>query len=269
MENYKSGFNKIKSEYEVFEYYDFEREIVNLINDNRFSIILKGRQVFVSTILATYTAWQVLNGKQIAYYSHNRHMSKHFLTKVRAILMSYGAEFECDNQIYIKLKGLGSIKGLCTPTEFCSHTFDEIIYDEAAYINRFNEALSIGTSIIATGGKIILASTPNGLEKFFYTWQGSEVGDNPFKRIKVTYKDVPIYDEAWAEEMKRIMNYNKRWIDQELHAEFIPALKNNKNKLIQFRIDKDLNLKLLEKLIEKDVNISTYMRDLILKDVNN
>ena len=242
-----------------------------MINNNRFSIILKGRQVFMSTILAAYTAWSILNGKKIGIYANKRDMSNNFITKVRMILLNYGAKFQSDRRDFIELKDIGgSVKGLSTPTGFCGWRFDELIFDEAAFIDRFDEALSIGTIGLSPGGKIILSSTPNGLETFFNTWEGSRVGDNDYKRIKITYKDVPIYDEEWVERMKRSMNYDKKWIEQELYANFVlyEQPKKNKNKLIQFRINDETYMKLLEKLIEKDVNVSKYMRDLILKDVD-
>jgi hypothetical protein len=277
MENYKSGFNNIKGENELFKYYDFEREIVNLINNNRFSIILKGRQVHMSTILAAYTAWRMLNGKTMCYYSTKMDYCKHFVTKVRMMLIKYdddaNIEFKIDNRDCIKLMGLGSLKAISTPTAHRGWTFDEIIYDEAAFIDRFEEAISIGLPSLATGGKAIIASTSNGYGGFYKMWESSIKGENDFIRHQITYKDMPNRDEKWVEEMKRLMNYDERLISQELYAEFvtpipIPKKKNNKKKLIQFRLNDELFNKLSMKLIEADVSISTYMRNLIIKDVN-
>ena len=271
MENYKFGFDAIKTESGVLKYYDFEKRVVNLINDNRFSMILKGRQQHISTILAAYSAWSILNGKNIAYYTIKRDLCKHFINRVRLMLVNYGAEFDVDNKIQFSLVDGGSIVGMSNPTNFCSQAVDEIIYDEAAFIDRFEEAFSIGSTILSTGGKLIVASTPNGPEKFFNLWQGSVLDENDFKRIKITYKDNPRYDEEWAERMKKMLNMNEREINQELYAEFvmpIPKITKPKNKMIQFRLNDDLFNKLSMKLIEDDVNISKYLRGLIIKDVN-
>ena len=271
MENYKFGFDPIIAETGVFKYYDFEKRVVNLINDNRFSLILKGRQQNISTILAAYSAWSILNGKHIGYYTTKQDLCKAFISRVRLMLVNYGAKFDIDNKMHFSLVDGGSIVGMSTPTNFCSRTFDEIIYDEAAFIDRFEEAFSIGSTSLATGGKIIVASTPNGPEYFFSLWQGSVLDENDFKRIKITYKDNPRFDEEWAERMKKMMNMNERHINQELHAEFImpiPKRTKPKNKIIQFRLNDELFNKLSIKLIEDDVSISKYLRDLILKDVN-
>tara|TARA_R110000796_G_scaffold164578_1_gene281434 strand:+ start:8705 stop:9568 length:864 start_codon:yes stop_codon:yes gene_type:complete len=271
MKTYKFGYDAIKEEMGVFEYYDFEKRVVNLINNNRFSIILKGRQQHISTILAAYASWSILNGKKIAFYTNSLHMGQYFISKVRVILVNYGVEFERENKSQFFLKNGGSIFTACRPTGIYAQ-FDEIIYDEAAFCDNLEEAIQVGVKRLNDNGKIILASTPNGYNKFFTLWEGSVLGDNDFKRIKITYKDNPRYDEEWVEGMKKRLNMNEKHIRQELYAEFIMPTpkkpKKTKNKLIQFRLNDDLFNKLSMRLIEDDINVSAYLRSLILKDVN-
>ena len=44
----------------AFKTYDFQTDLIQQFNDHRFSVILKARQLGISTITAAYVAWMML-----------------------------------------------------------------------------------------------------------------------------------------------------------------------------------------------------------------
>lgn len=70
--------------------------------------------------------------------------------------------------------------------------------------------------------KIIMSSTPRGLNHFYKLWTDAENNKNGFKTFKVTWKDVPYYDKAWAIATKKEMEYdrNPAKFDAEYNCEF-------------------------------------------------
>jgi hypothetical protein len=147
-----------------------------------------------------------------------------------------------------------------------------IILDEAAFLdkNYFNVFLGKIMSEIKPHKKIIITSTPNGIKnKFFDLYYNSM-----FESMSINYKDNPRFtsNEKWYDDMEKIIPKDK--FRQEIHGEFVDTkLKakskpKNKNKLIQFRVDDDLYVKLSSKLMKDDVSVSTYMRNLIIKDMD-
>ena len=51
-----------------FKTYDFQEELLNDFNDYRFNVILKARQLGISTITAAYVAWMMLFHKEKALF---------------------------------------------------------------------------------------------------------------------------------------------------------------------------------------------------------
>lgn len=259
-----------------FDYYLFEKMITNLIIENRFSLIVKGRQMHITTLLACYAAWRILQGKDIIYASFKCHLSNHFIMLVKLYLDRVGVEYDIENKRRLKIIDGGQVVSISTSTGSKGYECDDLIIDTASHIDNLQELFSATLPTLKTKGKCIIASTPNGKGDFFHKlWEESRIGKNKFQSVRVTFEDNPRYDEDWLENMKRYMNMNQRMIDQEIYAKFLDPSpkkkrkKNNKNNLIQFRVNDDLYRKVCEKLIEKDISISQYMRELLLKDVDH
>jgi len=281
IKNNNYAYDKINDKHKILEYYDFERNIIDLINNNSYSLILKSRQMYVSTLLGVYSLYSMINNKKIYYFSHNLNVSRMFLERFRAMAINYDSNiFVVDNKDEKRFKKGGSIKLLSSDrTSLHSIDFNDdviVIIDEADFVKNLNRLMDeIFRRVDANDCKIkiILASTPQAykLDYFFNLYSQSIRGETEFKSIKINYKDSPNYDEIWAEQMKKMLNGDEDMYKTEILAEFIspwPKIKKPKKNLIQFRLNDDLLNKLSKKLIERDVNVSTYLRDLIIKDVN-
>lgn len=271
------GFDRVvTSKYITFEYYDFQKKIIDLIHENDSSLILKSRQMYVSTLLSSYSLYSIINNKKIFYVSPKLALSRMFLEKFRVMAIHYDPEiFEIDNKNKKKIKNGGSIEILSSDiNSLNSVDFDAdsvVIIEEAHYIKNLEQLMNnIYMKLNGKKIKIILSSTPKPYEVdyFFNLYMNSISGHTDFKSLKINYKDNPNHDETWCENMKRIIGDNM--FKAEVLGDFVirPKLKKTKNNLVQFRLNDELFNKVSMKLIENDINISTYLRGLITQDVN-
>jgi hypothetical protein len=68
--------------------------------------------------------------------------------------------------------------------------------------------------------KVVLVSTPRGLNHFYKTWIGAVEGKNGYFPIRVSWKDVPGRDEKWKNEALAGMNFDTEKFAQEMEVEF-------------------------------------------------
>ena len=102
-------------------------------------------------------------------------------------------------------------------------SFNLVYLDEFAFVpdNIQEDFFKSVYPTISSGQttKILVTSTPNGLNLFYKLWVDSEEGRNNFKRVSVHWSDVPGRDEAWKEET--IKNTSQEQFDQEFECEFL------------------------------------------------
>jgi hypothetical protein len=269
----------------LLEYYPFEEEVINGIHDNQYTIIKKSRQMHLTTILAAYVAWYMIfnenNEKsEIVYCSNRFDISKRFVTLVSAIIYDYYGEKYVDekivdkktqltlkngNTIRVHSNNIDSMKGWSLlPT----HMY---IFDEAAFLSNLDDFINTLDFVKPNDDiKVVVGSTPNGFEYFHRLWDGSVRSENKYYSIDLPYYKHPKRDEKWAEEQRKILNFNDLQFNQEILGLFIqpqPKPKKNKTNLIQFRVSDEIMNQIGLKLIEKDVTISDYIRDLVKKDI--
>jgi terminase large subunit-like protein len=122
-------------------------------------------------------------------------------------------ELENGSRIIVAGTGSNSIRGL---------TIHVLILDECAHISNFQEFYSSVLPTISAGKatKLIMTSTPKGLNHFYKFWVDSERGDNDFVRIFVPWQIVPGRDAAWKEAELRRMNGDLELFEQEYECQF-------------------------------------------------
>jgi hypothetical protein len=282
IEKHRTGVDIIKGTRGLFEYYPFEREVISGVHNNQYTIIKKSRQMHLTTMLAAYVAWFMIFNEnseksEIVYCANKLDSSKRFVDYVRSILYDYyGEEFTdkklTNNKTEIKLKNGNSIRSHSSSVDSMRGRNLEktymYIFDEAAYNPSLGNFLTqLDVLKLRYNFKIVLGSTPNGFEYFHRLWDGSHKGENKYHPIDLPYHKHPKRDEKWVEEMRKLL-YNDILFNQEVLGLFIqPKAKKNKSNLIQFRVSDDIMNQIGLKLIEKDVTISNYLRDLIQKDI--
>jgi len=269
MQKYKTGYDILKSKFDIFQYFNFERNIVDALEKNSYNILLHGRQMHITTILRVYSQFHAIKGKKIYYISNRIESSNKFIDNI--LHFNKDEILKCSKR-KIDFKSGGTIKVMSSRlnelflSEINNNDIKDviIIIDNAAFISNLSNLINYFNGLNIN--KIIVASSPNGLNDFFKLFVSSSTGKSPFKLTKVTYKDNPRYDEKWAKEMLHLLGYNS--FRQEILVEFFNSETKNNEITLQVRVNEEIMGKIREKLLHDNINISTYLRDLIIKDVN-
>ena len=118
---------------------------------------------------------------------------------------------------FVLENGCRIVAGATSSDSVRGYTFHVVILDEAAHIENWEEFYSSVYPTISAGKstKLIMVSTPNGLNHFYDFWKGSIDGKNDFVRIFVPWYDVPGRTEKWKINTLRGMNGNLEKFAQE------------------------------------------------------
>jgi hypothetical protein len=98
-----------------------------------------------------------------------------------------------------------------------------VFLDEFGFVpnNIAEEFFNSVYPVISSGktSKIIIVSTPNGMNLFYKLWMDAITGKNNYKTFEIHWSMVPGRDESWKEET--IRNTSERQFSQEFECEFL------------------------------------------------
>lgn len=210
-----------------FRMYPFQEGVVKDFNDHRFNIILKARQLGLSTVVAGYIAWLMLfhRDKNVLVLATKLLSASNLVKKVKYIIKSVPpwlmiATVTIDNRNSFELSNGSQIKSSATSGDAGrSEALSLLVLDEAAFIEGMQELWTGLYPTMATGGRCIAISTPNGVGNWFHqTYLGAETTTNEFNAIRLFWDVHPDRDQAWFE--KETKNMGKREIAQEYECSF-------------------------------------------------
>jgi len=97
-----------------------------------------------------------------------------------------------------------------------------LFIDEAAWIENWEEFFTSVYPTISSGTttKIVLVSTPNGLNHYYAIWQNAIEKRNGYHPIRVTWQDVPGRDQKWYDNTLAALNFDIEKFNQEYSVEF-------------------------------------------------
>jgi len=210
-----------------FKAYDYQQELLKDFNDYRFNIILKARQLGISTITAAYVSWLMLfhRDKNILVVATKLQTATNLVKKVKAIIKHLPAwmrisEIIVDNRTSFELSNGSQIKGSSTSGDAGrSEALSLLVVDEAAHVEKLSDLWTSLYPTLSTGGRCIALSTPNGVGNWFHqNCVEAEAGTNAFHMTTLMWEAHPDRDIAWFE--KETKNMSKRQIAQELECNF-------------------------------------------------
>jgi hypothetical protein len=210
-----------------FRTFKFQKELLNDFHDHRFNVILKSRQMGISTIVAGYVAWMLLFYKErnVLVMATKLNTAIEIVEKVKDMLDSVPAwlkiaEVTVNNKTKLELSNGSKIHGVPTSKDAGrSQALSLLILDEAAHVEDMDDLWTGLLPTISTGGRCIALSTPNGVGNWFHkTYVDSESGQNNFKPTKLPWHLHPEYTQEWFDNMTR--NMSKRQIAQEFECNF-------------------------------------------------
>jgi Terminase large subunit, T4likevirus-type, N-terminal len=212
-----------------FETYDFQDDCVKSFEDNRFNIVLKSRQLGLSTITAAYATWFAIfkKDKNVLVIATKLPTAMNFIKKVRIMLEGLPkwlllTKFEPTKQA-IRFDNGSTITAIPTsPDAGRSEALSLLIVDEAAFIRDFEDIWTGLYPTLSTGGSAIIISTPNGVGgQYYHLWMDGETKQNEFNTIKLPWWVHPEHDQEWFDRETR--NLPKRKIAQEFLCDFITS----------------------------------------------
>ena len=210
-----------------FNTYPFQDDLLKDFNDYRFNVILKARQLGISTITAGYVVWMLLfhRDKNVLVMATKFSTAGNLVNKVKKIMKNLPdwlriAKIEIDNRTSFVLSNGSQIKASSTSGDAGrSEALSLLVLDEAAHIEGLEELWTGLYPTLSTGGRCIALSTPNGVGNWFHkTCTDAESGTNNFKLTTLPWDVHPDRDPGWFQ--KETKNMSKRQIAQELECNF-------------------------------------------------
>ena len=245
----------------------FQREMVQMIIENRFSIYRWARQCGKSTVVSAVLCWFVIFNPEfsIAILANKESNAKNCLTRLKLGYehvpkwLQQGVVEWNKNSILLE-NGSKVIAAATASSAARGGTYNVVYMDELAFV-PFNIQEEFFTSVYPTissgkDTKIIITSTPKGYEMFYKIFTESEKKKNSFVNQTVYWFDVPGRDAAWREEQIKNMG------EENFEAEFNVAFAGSSNTLIDA---KKLAVLSMTTPLETDGSFAIWKHPIVLR----
>lgn len=153
-----------------FDLYPFQEETLQAFHDFKFNIILKSRQMGISTLVAAFSLWLMIfhKDKNILLISLRQEDAKEVISKVRFAneKLPTWLKIKCveDNRLSLKFENGSQIKAASTTKKSgVGHALSLLIIDEAALIEEAEELWTSAQPTLSCLDKSQLVLTENGL----------------------------------------------------------------------------------------------------------
>jgi len=216
-----------------FKPYDFQEKLIKNFHENRFNICKMPRQTGKSTTSVSYllhyvvfndsvnvgilankaaTARDLLGRLQTAYENLPKWMQQGIVSWNKGSL-----ELENGSKILAASTSASAVRGM---------SFNILFLDEFAFVpNHIAEAFFSSVYPTITSGKttkVIMVSTPHGMNHFYRYWHDAERGKNEYIPTDVHWSQVPGRDEEWKRQT--IANTSDQQFKIEFECEFLGSV---------------------------------------------
>ena len=213
-----------------FHPYPFQKELVNSFHNNRFTICKLPRQSGKSVITTAYLIHQAIfrDNINIAILANKRETAFELMAKLQIsyenlpkwlqqgiITWNKGSiELENGSRITASSTSSSAVRGF---------SYNIVMLDEFAFVptQMADDFFASVYPTISSGRstKVIIVSTPNGMNHFYRLWNDAEKKRNSYFPISAHWSEVPGRDEKWKEET--IANTSAQQFAQEFDCDFI------------------------------------------------
>ena len=216
-----------------FKMYDFQKHIVRTIHDNRFTICKLPRQSGKSTTTVSYLLHYALfnPNSNIAILANKSSTARDILGRVQLAYENLPKWLQQGvinwNKGNIELENKSTIVAAATSSSAIrGGSYNIIFLDEFAFVPT-NIAEMFFSSVYPTISagqktKMIIVSTPYGMNQFYKLWVDAENKRNDYIPIEVHWSEVPGRDEEWKE--MTIRNTSPEQFQQEFECEFLGSV---------------------------------------------
>jgi len=212
---------------------DYQQSVLREYQAHRFNIFLAPRQVGKSITSSIILVWYLLfnHDKNAMILANVGDTAEELMDKIKSIIKGLPFFLKpgmmVNNVMSMRFdNGCRILAKTTTKTSGIGFTIHFLYMDEFAHINpNFIEAFFRSTYPTVSSSKvsrIIITSTPNGMNKFYDIYQGALTGENTFNPIRVDWWQVPGRDEAWRQ--KEIGNLGgEELFNQEYGNQFLSS----------------------------------------------
>ena len=216
-----------------FHPYDFQEKLINNFHNNRFNICKMPRQTGKSTTVVSYllhyavfndsvnigilankaaTARELLQRLQTAYENLPKWMQQGILSWNKGSM-----ELENGSKILAASTSASAVRGM---------SFNILFLDEFAFVpNHVADSFFASVYPTITSGKntkVIIVSTPHGMNHFYRMWHDAERNKNEYIPTDVHWSEVPGRDEKWK--ATTIANTSEQQFKVEFECEFLGSV---------------------------------------------
>ena len=216
-----------------FKMWDFQEKLIRNFHENRFNICKMPRQTGKSTTCVSYllhfivfndsvnvgilankaaTARELLGRLQTAYENLPKWMQQGILSWNKGSM-----ELENGSKILAASTSASAVRGM---------SFNIIFLDEFAFVpNHIAESFFASVYPTITSGKstkVIMVSTPHGMNHFYRYWHDAQRGRNEYTATEVHWSEVPGRDSEWKRQT--IANTSDQQFKVEFECEFLGSV---------------------------------------------
>jgi len=210
--------------------YPFQKQAIEDINQNRRVILKAGRQLGKTTMIVGYILWYILfnQDKFVAILANKAPTAREILSRIKiayeALPLWIQQGVKTWNKGDIELENNCRVMATSTASSAIRGFSISLLYlDEFAFVPS-NIAEEFFTSVYptissGTSSKILISSTPNGMNHFYKMWTQAVENQNGFLHIEANWRQVPGRDQKWADEQRAVLGEQKYF--QEVECEFM------------------------------------------------
>ena len=216
-----------------FHPYHFQEKLINNFHNNRFNICKMPRQTGKSTTVISYllhysvfndsvnigilankaaTARELLGRLQTAYENLPKWMQQGIIAWNKGSL-----ELENGSKILAASTSASAVRGM---------SFNILFLDEFAFVpNHVADSVFASVYPTITSGKntkVIIVSTPHGMNHFYRLWHDAERQKNDYVPTDVHWSEVPGRDDKWKK--TTIKNTSEAQFKVEFECEFLGSV---------------------------------------------
>ena len=218
---------------QLFSPYDFQEKLIKNFHNHRFNICKMPRQTGKSTTVVSYllhyaifndnvniailankasTARDLLSRLQIAYENLPKWLQQGILAWNKGSM-----ELENGSKILAASTSASAVRG---------GSYNIIFLDEFAFIpNHIADQFFASVYPTISSGqstKVIIVSTPHGMNHFYRMWHDAERGMNEYVPTDVHWSEVPGRDSKWK--AQTISNTSEQQFKVEFECEFLGSV---------------------------------------------
>ena len=216
-----------------FNMYKFQEKMVNTFHNNRFSICKLPRQSGKSTTIIAYLLHQVIfnDNINVAILANKSTTARDLLGRLQLAYENLPTFLQQGvlnwNKGSLELENGSKLLAAATSSSAIrGGSFNIIFLDEFAFIpaNISEQFFSSVYPTISSGkkSKVMIVSTPHGMNMFYKLWNDAEHKRNDYVPIEVHWSEVPGRDDKWKEET--IRNTSEAQFATEFECEFVGSV---------------------------------------------